>query len=318
MRRELIDLAADLARRGEPFALATVVARKAPVSTQVGDTAIVTRDGSFHGWVGGSCTRPTVLAEAQQALADGRPRRVVLDPAPVARDDGAHVFPMTCHSGGSVEIHIQPVLPAPQLAVYGVSPTARALARLAKAMGYAVSAVDPLADASAFPQADHIATESAALVVERGAAPFFAVVATQGQWDEEAILAALSHQPDYVAVVASPKRFAEMRSLLTSRASEEALARIKNPAGLDLGARTPEEIALSILAEIVKERPRAASMIDSPAAEAAAAVTAIDPVCGMSVAVKGARHRASHAGEEYYFCNAGCRERFMANPARYL
>jgi xanthine dehydrogenase accessory factor len=320
MRRDLIDLAADLARRGEPFALATVVARKAPVSTHVGDTAIVTRDGSFHGWVGGSCTRPTVLAEAEAALADGRPRRVVLDPAPVARDDGAHVFPMTCHSGGSVEIHIQPVLPAPHLAVYGVSPTARALARLAKAMGYAVSAVDPMADASAFPQADHIETEPAGLVVERGAAPFFAVVATQGQWDEDAILAALAHEPDYVAVVASPKRFGEMRSLLASRASEAALARVKNPAGLDLGAQSPEEIALSILAEIVKERPRAAVAASASAAtaEAETAVTAIDPVCGMSVAVKGARHRATHAGEEYYFCNAGCRERFIAGPARYL
>lgn len=324
MRRELLDLAADLARRGEPFALATVVGRKAPVSTHVGDTAIVTRDGSFHGWVGGSCTRPTVLAEAQQALADGRPRRVVLDPEPAARTDGAHVFPMTCHSGGSVEIHIQPVLPAPHLVVYGVSPTARALARLAKAMGYAVSAVDPMADASAFPQADRLATEAAGLVIERGTAPLYAVVATQGQWDEDAILAALAHEPDYVAVVASPKRFAEMRSLLAAKASETALGRIKNPAGLDLGATSPEEIALSILAEVVKERPRThTSASAGPAGpalstDAPAAVTAIDPVCGMTVAVKGARHRATHAGEEYYFCNAGCRERFVANPARYL
>ena len=319
MRRELLDLAADLARRGEPFALATVVGRKAPVSTHVGDTAIVTRDGSFHGWVGGSCTRPTVLAEAQQALVDGKPRRVVLDPEPIARTDGAHVFPMTCHSGGSVEIHIQPVLPAPNLVVYGISPTARALARLAKAMGYAVSAVDPMADTSAFPHADQVATEAAGLVVERGAAPLYAVVATQGQWDEDAIVAALAHEPDYVAVVASPKRFAEMRSLLASKASEAALARIKNPAGLDLGATSPEEIALSILAEVVKERPRSqASAAAAASVEVPAAVTAIDPVCGMTVAVKGARHRATHAGEEYYFCNAGCRERFVADPARYL
>jgi xanthine dehydrogenase accessory factor len=313
VRRDLLELAADLARRGEPFALATVVGRKAPVSTHVGDVALVTRDGSFHGWVGGSCTRPTVLAEAQQALADGRPRRVVLDPEPVARDDGARVFPMTCHSGGSVEIHIQPVLPAPHLVVYGISPTARALARLAKAMGYSVSAVDPMADASAFPQADTITTEAAGLLLERGAAPVFAVVATQGQWDEDAILAALAHQPDYVAVVASPKRFAEMRSLLAAKAPDAALARIKNPAGLDLGARSPEEIALSILAEIVKDRPR-----PQPAAEPPAEVTAIDPVCGMSVVVKGARHRTTHAGEEYYFCNAGCRERFIADPGRFL
>lgn len=324
MRRELLELAADLARRGEPFALATVVGRKAPVSTHVGDVALVTRDGSFHGWVGGSCTRPTVLAEAQRALLDGRPRRVVLDPEPVARDDGAHVFPMTCHSGGSVEIHIQPVLPAPHLVVYGISPTARALARLAKAMGYAVSAVDPMADASAFPQADQVATEPAALRVERGAAPVYAVVATQGQWDEDAILAALAQRPDYVAVVASPTRFAEMRSLLASRASEAALAGIRNPAGLALGAVSPEEIALSILAEIVKERPRSqaaaagAATLAASSDAATSAVTAIDPVCGMSVAVKGARHRASHDGEEYYFCNAGCRAKFVADPSRFL
>jgi xanthine dehydrogenase accessory factor len=151
MRRELLDLAAELARRGEPFALATVVARKPPMSAQVGDMALVTRDG-FQGWVGGSCTRPTVTAEARQAIEDGRPRLVCLDPDPESqRRPGLSVFPMTCHSGGSVEIHIQPVLPAPRLLVYGVAPTARALARLAKAMGYAVYAVDPVADASAFP-----------------------------------------------------------------------------------------------------------------------------------------------------------------------
>jgi xanthine dehydrogenase accessory factor len=335
MRRELLDLAADLARRGEPFALATVVGRKPPVSAQVGDMAVVTRDGAFHGWVGGSCTRPTVLAEAQRALLDGRPRRVVLDPEPTPRAD-AHVFPMTCHSGGSVEIHIQPVLPAPHLVVFGISPVARALARLAKAMGYAVSAVDPLADASAFPGADAIATETSGLAVARTSAPLLAVVATQGQWDEDALLSALAHEPDYVAVVASTKRFAEMRALLSSKVPDAALARVKNPAGLDLGAQTAEEIALSILAEVVKARPgthapaaahagasahagaAAHSSTDAPAGTGASGVTATDPVCGMAVEVKGARHRATHDGEEYYFCCAGCREKFAADPARFL
>ena len=314
MRRELIELAAGLARRGEPFVLATVVGRKAPISARVGDMAVVTRDGSFHGWVGGSCTRPTVLAEARHALEDGRPRRVILDPDPQAtRPEGAHVFPMTCHSGGSVEIHIQPVLPAPHLLVFGVAPTARALARLAKAMGYAVSAVDPSADASAFPQADTIATEPAGLRVEKASAPLFAVVATQGQWDEDAILAALAHEPDYLAVVASPKRFAEMRTLLAGKASGAALAAIKNPAGLDLGAQSPEEIALSILAEIVKDRPRTQPRAAAPVTEAAR-----DPVCGMTVRVQGAAHRGQHDGQDFYFCGAGCRERFLASPERYL
>jgi xanthine dehydrogenase accessory factor len=220
MRRELLDLAAELARRGEPFALATVVARKPPMSAQVGDMAVVTRDG-FEGWVGGSCTRPTVTAEARQAIEDGRPRLVCLDPDPESqRRPGLSVFPMTCHSGGSVEIHIQPVLPAPRLLVYGVAPTARALARLAKAMGYAVYAVDPIADASAFPGADVVAASPADLRLEPTSVPVFAVVATQGQWDEDALRAALAHEPAYVGVVASAKRFGEMRALLSGQVPE--------------------------------------------------------------------------------------------------
>ena len=317
MRRELLDLAADLARRGEPFALATVVARKPPMSAQVGDMALVTRDG-FQGWVGGSCTRPTVTAEARQAIEDGRPRLVCLDPDPESqRRPGLSVFPMTCHSGGSVEIHIQPVLPAPRLLVYGVAPTARALARLAKAMGYAVYAVDPVADASAFPGADVVAAGPADLRLEPTSVPVFAVVATQGQWDEDALRAALAHEPAYVGVVASAKRFGEMRALLSGQVPEAALARVRNPAGLDIGAALPEEIALSILAEIVQEQ-RAASARPAHRPPAPVVEEARDPVCGMTVRVAGAAHIAAHGGREFYFCCAGCRERFLLAPERYL
>jgi len=317
MRRELLDLAAELARRGEPFALATVVARKPPMSAQVGDMALVTRDG-FQGWVGGSCTRPTVTAEARQAIEDGRPRLVCLDPDPESqRRPGLSVFPMTCHSGGSVEIHIQPVLPAPRLLVYGVAPTARALARLAKAMGYAVYAVDPVADASAFPGADVVAAGPADLRLEPTSVPVFAVVATQGQWDEDALRAALAHEPAYVGVVASAKRFGEMRALLSGTVPDAALARVRNPAGLDIGAVAPEEIALSILAEIVQEQ-RAASARPAARPPAAVAEEARDPVCGMTVRVAGAAHTAAHGGREFYFCCAGCRERFLLAPERYL
>lgn len=316
MRRELLDLASDLARRGEPFALATVVAREPPISAQVGDMALVTRD-SFHGWVGGSCTRPTVTAEARKALEDGQPRLISLDPDPESqRRAGLSVFPMTCHSGGSVEIHIQPVLPAPRLLVYGVAPTARALARLAKAMGYTVCAVDPVADSSAFPDADVVATDPAALRLDRSSVPVFAIVATQGQWDEDALRAALAHDPDYVGVVASPKRFGEMRATLAGTVPEAALSRIRNPAGIDIGAVAPEEIALSILAEIVKEQ-RAAASRPAPR-ERAASEEARDPVCGMSVRVAEAQHVAQHGGREFYFCCAGCRERFLLSPERYL
>ncbi|HEX5855278.1 MAG TPA: XdhC family protein, partial [Thermoanaerobaculia bacterium] len=253
MRLELLELASDLSRRGERFAVATVVARKPPLSTQVGDMALVTGEGVFHGWVGGSCTRPTVIAEALKALEDGKPRLVSLDPDPEApRRPGVAVFPMTCHSGGSVEILIQPVLPAPRLFVYGSSPIARALARLGQAMGYAVHAVEEMAGG-----AESESPSAGNAGASRGSV--FAVVATQGEWDEEAAAAALARAPDYLGVVASPKRFAEMRAVLARKAPESSLARIKNPAGLDLGARLPEEIAVSILAEIVKVR-RTSSM----------------------------------------------------------
>lgn len=217
-----------------------------------------------------------------------------------------------------MEIHIQPVLPAPRLVVYGIAPIARALARLAKAMGYSVWAVDPNADASAFPDADTVATDPQQLPGRQTSVPTFAVVATQGQWDEDALRAAIAQEPDYIGVVASPKRFAEMRALLAGTAPEAVLARVRSPAGLALGARLPEEIAISILAEIVKER-RAASSLPAPrVAEATAGATAIDPVCGMTVQVADARHRAQHAGREVYFCAAGCRERFLQSPERYL
>jgi xanthine dehydrogenase accessory factor len=315
--QELLALASDLARRGEPFALATVVGRKGPISAQLGDMAVVTAEGTLHGWVGGSCTRETVLAEARNALADGRPRFLALDPNPGSSGrPGVAVYLMTCHSGGNVEIHIQPVLPPPVLVVYGVSPTARAVSRLAQAMGYVVHAVDPVADAPTFPGAASVSTEPRALRIPKTAAPLFAVIATQGQWDEEAVLAALEERPDYVTVVASPKRFAEMRRVLAGKAPEGALDGIKNPAGLDLGARLPEEIALSIVAEIVKQR----RAVDPPPlpVEAGKVGEARDPVCGMSVRIEGAKHRAQHDGRDYFFCGSGCRERFLGSPEHYL
>ena len=150
-QRELLRLASELAQRGEPFAIATVVQRRAPTSSSAGDMGLVRSDGEFHGFVGGSCTRPTVVEQALAALSDGRPRLIALSPDPAGASPGATLFPMTCHSGGSVEIHIQPVLPAPLLLVYGLTPTARALVRLGAAMGYRVWAIEPAAEKATLP-----------------------------------------------------------------------------------------------------------------------------------------------------------------------
>jgi xanthine dehydrogenase accessory factor len=342
MDRDLLELASQLARGGEAFALAVVVSRQAPISARVGDAALVTRDGQFHGWVGGSCTRPTVIAEAKKALLDGHPRLLALGPNPdtLARP-GVLVFPMTCHSGGSVEIHIQPVLPRARLLIYGMTPTARALSRLAQAMGYDVHACDETAEASDFPGATTVTTDAALLHVERGSAALYAVVATHGDWDERAVMAALAHEPDYLGVVASPKRFASIRAFIAGELPRQSFDKVRNPAGLDIGAKSAEEIALSILAEVVKEQRASASVVDrtaipSPAHAAsssgavaagaprkfrltqAASAEALDPVCGMSVRIEGATFRATHRGQDFFFCCGSCRDRFSAAPERYL
>ncbi|HEY8019511.1 MAG TPA: XdhC family protein, partial [Thermoanaerobaculia bacterium] len=269
--------------------------------------------------------------EAQRALLDGKPRLLALTPDPTAAEwtrPGVAVFPMTCHSGGSVEIYLEPILPAPRLVVFGASPTARALVRLAKAMGYSVTAVGAAAASetaaagpSLFPQADEVLADPAPLAA-RPHASLFAVVATMGEGDEEAIRGALSLSPAYLGVVASAKRFAQMRGLLLGQGvSAEALAGIRSPAGIAIGAQMPEEIALSVLAEIVERRRAAPSGVVGSAAPGAAegegAAEAVDPICGMTVEIATVRHTAEHAGRTYYFCGSGCRERFLAAPARF-
>jgi xanthine dehydrogenase accessory factor len=340
MHTKLLQMAADLARREEPFVLALVVNRLPASSSQPGDMALITASGDFHGWLGGSCTQPTVVREARRALRDGKPRLLSLSPdagsaagaaEPAAasragRRPGVTFFPMTCQSGGSVEIYLEPILPAARLVVFGVSPIARALVKLGKAMDYALVAVDAAAEPAIFPGADEIFTDLAAPELAAAAArgPCFAVVATMGELDEEAIRAALALGPAYLGIVASSRRFAQMRQVLLAQGvMEAALESIRSPAGVDIGARTPEEIALSVLAEIVERRHLAGAAAGKPeSAESDAPdqgpARAVDPVCGMSVEIAGARHRAELAGRAYYFCCGGCRERFLADPERFL
>jgi len=329
VRADLLETAADLARREQPFVLAVVVRRRPASSSQPGDMAVITAAGEFHGWLGGSCTQPTVVREARQALADGKPRLVVLTPDPASeRRPGVAVFPMTCHSGGSVEIYLEPILPAPRLVVFGVSPTARALARLGKAMGYTIVAADAAAEPEMFPEADQILTNLETLALEesvaaglrarRPGAPPFAVVATMGERDEEAIRAAIAMAPAYLGVVASSRRFAQMReTLMAQGVTEEVLDAIRSPAGIAIGAHTPEEIALSVLAEIVERRRAAKPATEEKKEAEAPALQAVDPICGMTVEIATARNTAEHAGRTWYFCCGGCRARFLAEPERY-
>lgn len=348
MNKQLLERAAELARRGESFVFAVVVRREPYSSSQQGDSAIITADGSYHGWLGGNCTRPQVLREAAQALIDGKPRLIALSPEPELHvRAGVTPLPMTCHSGGTVDIFLEPVLAAPRLVVFGVSPVARAVAQLGKAMGYLVDVVDPNVDAAhsaELPGADRVFTDPGAPELRSGAPIASAVIASMGEHDEDAVAAALAMRPAYVGVVASRKRFAVLRETLIDRGiSAHALDAIKSPAGLDLGGRQPEEVALSILAEIVqhKHAARTATTHAAPAAVAAVAsvvpaiapvtpapaaattvaespAVAIDPVCHMKVTIATARHVGTWDARTWYFCNPRCKDKFLADPEHYL
>jgi xanthine dehydrogenase accessory factor len=300
--------AQSLTEAGQPFALATVVRRVAPASAQPGAKALILPDGTMRGWVGGSCAQPVVVAEAQQALRQGQPRLLRLGRLPGASEqENVAEYPMTCHSGGALEILIEPVLPATRLAVVGETPVAATLVALANVLGY---------------QATHVAhaADLADALSPQGPPPF-AVVASMGVDDEDALAAALHAGSPYVALVASPRRAAVVRETLAAMGvSADALGRLKAPAGLDIGAETQEEIALSIMAEIAMTKSalqQALETAPTSTPEPAIAEEAIDPICQMTVTIAGARHTSDYGGQTWYFCCAGCKRRFDADPAQY-
>ena len=248
---------------GEPFALATVVRTVAATAAKAGAKAVILPDGTiFAGWIGGGCARAAVLKAARDALADGKSRLVsiwpedVLDERGVAAGDersGVRFAKNMCPSQGSMDIFVEPVLPQPGVVVFGSSPVAVAIADFAKHSGFVVTVCAPSAEQLAFAEADRRIEGYALPVQETGAR--YLVVSTQGRGDEAALLAALSVDAEYVAFVGSRKKAEALRSALSKRGVEpERLARLKAPAGLDLGAITPDEIAISILAEIVAVR----------------------------------------------------------------
>ena len=306
MRADLLALAASLSARGERFALVTVVRREPPSSARVGDTALVTEAGAYHGWAGGGCTRETCVREARRAIAEGEPRLLCLSPeANATPRRGMVALPMTCDSGGTVEIYVEPVLPQPRLVLFGATPMVRCLARVAHATGYRVDVVHPDAEEGDFPDARSVQKSFATESVPRGA---HVVVATMGDDDVEVLRSLLAREPAYVGLIASRKRFERMRTDLQS-IPEKILARLHAPAGLDLGAVTPEEIAVSVMAQIIQERRRTKMSFEER--PASLPEQAIDPVCGMTVAVATARHEAEVEGVAYYFCCGGCRAKFL-------
>jgi xanthine dehydrogenase accessory factor len=337
MQTDFHDRIQELRNTGHPFAVATVVRAEKPTSAKVGAKGIVTEDGALAGWVGGSCAEPTVKREAKKALQDGQPRFIRLCPPEKLGQlpqEGVIEIALTCISGGTLEIYIEPQLAQPHLVVIGHLATAEALVRLGKGLGWRISLLGLEVARERFPDADLVIDELdfSKLTITRNT---HVVVASHGNYDEDMLVAALQSEAPYVALIASKKRAgAILQYLNESNLTQEQIARLKYPAGLDFGAVTPEEIALSILAEIIQRRrnspatggldtsennarPPAVSRLKLPVARPPA-TEAIDPVCGMTVEIATAHFTSEYNGKTYYFCAAGCKRSFDKEPQKYV
>ncbi|HEY2575203.1 MAG TPA: XdhC family protein, partial [Streptosporangiaceae bacterium] len=302
---DVLEQASELARSGQPFALATVVWRQGPSSSQQGSRAIITAAGELHGWIGGACAEPTVIREAREVITEGKPRLLLLgEPGQFgAVPDGMTVVPISCQSEGALEVYIEPIVPAPRLVIVGRSPMTQTLAGMAGSLGWQTSVVA----GEDFRTAD---ADERSMVV----------VATQGHGDEEVIEQAVAARPVYLGLVGSRRRGAVILGYLTERGvPEHELKRVKVPAGLDLGRITHQEIAVAILAELVQLRASGTLAAAAAPAKMAAGspAEAIDPVCGMTVTAGPAGHPVAHDGETYYFCSTRCRREFGKDPAAY-
>jgi xanthine dehydrogenase accessory factor len=313
-----LNKAAELLEQGEPFVTATVVRFQAPISGKPGDKAIIFADGKMWGWIGGGCAQPVVIKEALKALADGQPRLVRISPTS-APEDGIVDYTMTCHSGGTLDIYIEPVLPKPHLLILGRSPIAQTLARLAKAIHYRVSVAASGAEQEQFPDVDQLQTDLN-LDGTKISPETFVVVSTQGEGDEEALQQAAGTSAAYVAFVASRVKAQKVLEFLReARVPSERVRQIRAPAGLDIHAASPEEIAVSVLAEIIQVRGSRAKPAVEPKKNALPVLNkeAKDPVCGMMVDVIGAKYKSEHNGSNVYFCCVGCKQSFDRQPHKY-
>ena len=314
MTDTLLELAYNLTRASEPFVVATVVWCERPTSAKPGARAIIQADGTITGWIGGSCAQPVVIREARRILREGDDafllRLGTSETAPERAD--LRVFPMSCASGGVLDVFMEPHIPLPQLALIGDSPVIIALKSLAEVVGFRVMQLTA-------PDLSQLSIDEHTSIV----------VATHGYYDEDALEQALRSPAAFVGMVGSHKRAAASRDYLRSAGlTEQQVARLRAPVGLDIGAVTPEEIAASILAELVQVRRRGHQLRlpeAMPQEEYAHDAqpeqdsnTALDPVCGMMVEIATARHHSVLDGQDFYFCCPACKRLFERNPQEYL
>lgn len=315
----------ELKKKNEPFALAIVVRREAPSSGKVGDKALINRFGELLGWVGGGCVKGIIIKEAGEAMKSGKARLVMIGKSiGPSGQEGVIEYKMTCQSEGTVEVFIEPVLPAPHLVVIGKSAIARALVKLAGAADYRITAVAQDSNLQTFEKVDELITQISLTNVKTTPASFI-VVATQGEQDEKALEEGLKKDRAYLGFVASKKKMASMANYLFDAGYDQsAVDSIKSPAGIDINAKSPEQVAISILAEMIQVQNRTPGggvfekFDKSETEKGTSPKYYINPVCGVPVDINNPKHIIEYKGQAVYFCCDGCKVEFEADPEKYM
>ncbi len=320
MYNELIQQISEYMGQGEEFAVAQVIWREAPSSGKPGDKAIILKDGTLIGWIGGGCVKGIAVKEAKEAIRENKSRLVRIDPNAENNQDGSHkTYRMTCHSGGIMELFIEPITPNPQLIIVGKSNIARALSKLAVASNFRVNVLSKDADKSMFPGVNNIhnRVDLTKVKIDRNT---FIVVATQGEDDEESVKIALSSECNYVGFISSLRKSKKIKEYLNqTELSKDRIDLLKTPVGMDINAKLPEEIAISILAEIIQLfRDPNRSVEESKQDETVGNDTYINPVCNVPVSKKEAKHTVNYGDHTVYFCCDGCKVSFDADPDKYI
>jgi len=309
---------------GETVALAQVVWRKAPTSGKPGDKALITKEGKIIGWIGGGCVRSIAVKEAINSIKEGKYRLVKIAPdltEEIGPDNSVKTYKMSCQGGGSMELFIEPIMPKPHLVLIGKSNITRALAKISKAVGHRVTVLGKESDKEMFPEADKVLNTIG--FNEINITPnTFIVVATQGDNDEEAVKNALQSKCNYVAFVASPKKSKYIKDyLFMNGVLPKLIDTLRTPAGIDINAKLPEEVAISILADVIKifrsEKVSEVEDIEEPPSELSEDYF-LNPVCNLPISKTDAKHIIDYKGHKVYFCCDGCKVSFDKTPDHYI
>tara|TARA_S200000501_G_C20746672_1_gene709808 strand:- start:23 stop:976 length:954 start_codon:yes stop_codon:yes gene_type:complete len=311
-----IKRASELKKRGRPFAIATVINTIAPASAKPMSKAIIHHNGDIEGWIGGGCSISTVITESLKCIKNGKAIVLRLSPENVSKDKVTfkkEVF-LNCESGGTLEFHIEPVLPMTKLIIYGCTPTVYALAKMGSLLNYECFICSPNAESiPGLPKNIHIVKDYKIFSDQ-----CVAVLATQGENDLQALKSAIDSKPKFISMIISKKKASSLLMQLEKQGySKENISTVKFPAGMDINASTPEEIAVSILAELINDR-NSIDLKEQVIVEVKEDKKEIDPICKMIVDPKNAADTYNFDDVNYYFCCVGCKEKFASEPSLYI